>query len=224
MAELELAERLVYALVEVADGGVDVQLRRAQAAEEPISGYKMNPAAVPGAGLEDDRLRSLGLDGCEQILAYLVNGFVPRDSLPFALAALADALHRILDAVGVVHHVAPGTSLLAAAGVPVRAVGIDDGILARLFLAPDDAVPRVHVPQAVAGIAVDEVGAVGDLVPLPLIPVQVFPIAIGPLLKNLPCSVGFSSVKADGVQRKGQRGCPRYLQKSTSRESVFGQT
>ena len=64
-------------------------------------------AALSRAADVDDRLRAALLDGIEDGVGDVGEGLVPRDALPLPLAALADALHRIEDALLAVELLAP---------------------------------------------------------------------------------------------------------------------
>ena len=75
--------------------------------------------------------------------------------------------------------------LLAAARVHVRHAVFDLGVDAGLLFPPDDAVLRVDVEGAAARVAVDEVGSPGDLVPRPLLAVQVFPAVVSVVAEDL---------------------------------------
>src|SRR3990172_5972494 len=122
---------------------------------------------------------ALGGDRVDHQVGDLVERLFPRDALPLARAALADALERVLHPRRIVHAGAVTPALLAAARVEVRRVGADSRIVRRLLLAPDDPVLYVHVPGAVRLVpAVHEVRAADALVPPPLVAEHILPSAI----------------------------------------------
>ena len=112
----------------VAEGLVvaGVDLGRAQRIGEAVD-HALNAvdeAVVAGAGIDDDRLIAVGLLGLHELFGDGGDGLIPGDALPLVLAALADALHRVLDAVGAVGALRQGQALEAAAGVVVVGVGL----------------------------------------------------------------------------------------------------
>src|SRR5690606_13674130 len=99
------------------------------------------------------------------------------NALPLALAALAGALERIAQTVGLVHGGGVDGALLATARVGVGHLGIDLRIAGDLLLAQDNAVLDEDIPAAVAH-AVDAVSGVANAVPGPLVAIHVFPAAV----------------------------------------------
>src|ERR1019366_3794202 len=104
----------------------------------------------------------------------------PRDALPLARAAFADALERVFHARRVVHAGAVAGALLTAARIEVGGIGADRRVVSGLLLAPHQAILDEHIPRAVGLIpAIHEVRAAYHFVPGPFAPVDVLPRAVG---------------------------------------------
>ena len=103
----------------------------AQAAAEQV--HETTQRASRGAAyarrvVNIDSLVAVGVDGVPQLFGDGLKGLVPADLLVLAVAALRtlDALHRVVDAVGVVH---PATIAAAAqAGAGLRVVEVVGGV------------------------------------------------------------------------------------------------
>jgi len=124
-----------------------------------------------------DRVVLLVLDGVDDLLGDLGERLVPGDPLPLPLAALAGPTERVRDALVGVHVVAETRSLLTAPRVRIRERLVESGVVAGLLLAPHLPIPRVHLPRAAAR-AVDAVRRAGLPVPVPLLAVEVLPVAV----------------------------------------------
>ena len=107
----------------VADGAVAAGVGTAEQVRELVVQVRLGAVRT----LEEaERLGAVLVPQRSQALRHLVERLIPGDLLPFALAALARALERLLQAVGVVLEVFPTILLQAGAHVAlvVRVVGI----------------------------------------------------------------------------------------------------
>ena len=93
------------------------------------------------------------LRGCQ------IDSLVPRDALELALAALADALHGVVDAIGMVHPTTIRTATQARTGLRV----VEAGVLARAGVHPHNLIVLHMELQAAAARAVDGAMAPRDL-------------------------------------------------------------
>ena len=99
-------------------------------------------AAYARCVVDVDSLVAVGVDGVLQLLGDGLKGLVPADLLVLAVATLRalNALHRVVDAVGVVHPAAVAAAAQAGAGLRVVevvggvAVGVDPQDLAVLHM------------------------------------------------------------------------------------------
>ena len=88
------------------------------------------------------------VDDALELAGDRVNGLVPRDLLELAFAALADALHGVVDAVGVREPAAVRTTAQAGARLHL----VEAGVLARVGFHPGDLVVlHVELQAATAG-------------------------------------------------------------------------
>jgi hypothetical protein len=187
---VELAEGQVDAGAEVVDLGLDIGVEGAQRVHQAAVHQAGQEPAVGGSADVDDGLGAFLFDGVQHVIGDTREGVVPGDALPLALASLAGALQGVEDALGGVEELAPGGAFVAAHGVHVGDALLRGLVEAGLFLAPDHAVLDVDAERAVSGVAVDAMGAEGDLVPGPLLAPEVFPAAVGsPLLATLELEV-----------------------------------
>ena len=118
--------------------------------------HEIKKAVVAGTRRDAHRIGPELLGVLGELLGDLVEGLVPRDLFPLALAALAGPAHGVLGAVGVVHAVGMREALRANA-VPRRLGQIAHGG------ADDLAVAHVDV-QVAAAVAVAAAGAAEGLV------------------------------------------------------------
>ncbi len=174
-----LAAGDVGAGVMITDLRIDVEVRSVEQVCRPEQAGAMAAVGYGGAAVPVDGTRPLLFQDSKHVARDVAQRLVPAHPLPLAGATFSDAFERILQPVGIVHAQAVAPALLAAARVEVRDIGIGAGIGGRLFLAEHKAILYIDVPVAAALIpAVDVVGALGDLVPRPLLPEHVLPAAI----------------------------------------------
>ena len=91
------------------------------------------------------------VDNFFELRCRKIDGFVPRNALELALAALAGALHRVVDAVWAVHP----TTISAAAKARTRLRLVEIGVLARVGVDPHNLVILHMELQAATARAVD---------------------------------------------------------------------
>ena len=205
----------VGAGVEVPDVGEDVELDAAEKRGQAVGRGEPDMAQVAAAGMGHQGAGAVLLEDVDDLVGDLGRRLIPRDALPLALAALAGALHRVAQAVALVHRRRVDRALLAAAGVGVGGVRVDLRILGELLLAQHDAVLHVDAERAVAD-AVDAVGGVAHVVPGELVAVEIFPVAVGIVfvervgewlqLVQRPGAVG--GEHADAGERRGAEEFP----------------
>ena len=138
-------------------------------------------AQVAAAGVGHQLAGAVFFEDVDDLVGDLGRRLVPRDALPLALAAHPRALHRVAQAVALVHRGGVDGALLAATRIGVRGVRVDLRILRELLLAQYDAVLHVDAERAVAD-AVDAVGSVSDVIPGEFVAVEVLPGPIGIVL------------------------------------------
>ena len=110
-----------------------------------------------------DRLVAVLLDDLLELAGRGVDGLVPADALVLALAAGADALHGVVDAVGTVGP-AP---IAAAAQAGASFGGVEGGVGAGVGVHPGDLVVlHVHLQRASAGAVDGAVAPRGGLLGL----------------------------------------------------------
>ena len=164
----------------VADAGeaVDVGGGQPGVEEMPLHGRADSKVDVCGPVVIDDALVTVFLDHVQQLVGDLLQRLVPAQPLPLAGAALAGALHRILDPGRLVHGGAVDAAHRASTGVVVGDVLAGLGVGGGLFLAPDDPVLDVRLERA-GGVAVRaQVRDAHDLVPGPFLAVDILPAAV----------------------------------------------
>jgi hypothetical protein len=165
--------------VPVADLRIHVEVGRIEQSRDPGVARGLGAERNARARIPDDTVGSLLDDRRDHRVGDLAEGFVPRDSLPLARAALSHSLERIFHPRGVVHSFAEAAALLAAARVEIRHIRSDLRVVGGLLLAPDDPVLDVHVPGAVGLVpAVHPMAAAHDLVPAPALAVDVAPVPV----------------------------------------------
>src|SRR5690606_2186067 len=167
----------------VAHHGEAIELDAADQRGEAVGAGLAHHGLVTGALVGLELAGAIFLEDVDDLVGDLLGGLVPGNALPLALAALAGALERIAQTVGLVHGGGVDGALLATARVGVGHVGVHLRVLGDLFLANDDAVLHVDVPGAVAH-AVDAVGGVADAVPAPLVAVQILPATVGVFIRQ----------------------------------------
>lgn len=106
-----------------------------------------------------DRLVAVRVDDALELAGDGVDGLVPADLLELALTALPDALHGVVDAVGVGKPTTVGATAQAGAGLHV----LEIPVLGRVRVDPDDLVVfHMELKRATAG-AVDGAASPRDL-------------------------------------------------------------
>ena len=188
-AERHLAHRHPDARAVVTDLGVDVQHRGVQ--HQGGAQHRQAGAAV-GLGcalVPDDGAGAVAADHhVDHLVGDVVQSLVPAHPFPATLAARSDPLQGVTQARLVVHALRIAGTLLTATRVVVRDLGVDGLVDPCLLFAPDHAVLDVDVPVAAALVpAIDEVGALGDAVPLPLAPVHILEAGVGHVRKLERC-------------------------------------
>ncbi len=133
---------------------------------------------VGGARVEDEAVGAIFGDDVDQLVGDLLQRLVPAEPLPASRAPLSHALHRVADAGGVVHLCAVRAARRTAPRIEVGDVGELLGIVGVLLLAPDDAVLHVGVVGAGRDAVDPKVRDVDDVVPGPLVAVDVLPSPI----------------------------------------------
>src|SRR5690554_238919 len=161
----------------VPDHGKAVHLNAPHQRGETLGTGLTHHGLVAGALVGLELAGAILLENIDNLVGDLFGSLIPGDALPLAFAALAGALERVAQAVGLVHGGGVDGTLLTPPGVGVGYVGVHLGILGDLLFAQDDAVLHIDIPATVAH-AVDTVGGVTHVVPGPLVAVQVFPAAV----------------------------------------------
>ena len=108
---------------------------------------------------EDDLVRAVLVANLAELLADLVEGLIPADLLPLAFAALADALERLLQALGIIGLTACKAALLA--DVPI---GLFRGRVNDTLHALDLAIFHDGLERTVVVIAPARAGGVDERV------------------------------------------------------------
>ena len=148
--------------------------------------------------------QALVVDFFLDVRGYHVDGLVPRDALPLVLAALARALHGVLQAMVAFHHLdhVEAAHAQLAVGVGIQRVAFDAGQLAVLGV-------QQHAAGIVAtggGVVVGAGDGVAVFLPLPLAFVIGCPInAVQELLIIGHEPSSFSSLEHGPCARKQRR-------------------
>ena len=106
----------------VADVAGDVRPNRAEQRAEPLDARRARLGQHTCADVHVVRRGALLAQPVVEVLRHLGRRLVPRNALPLARAALTDALHRVEESIGLVHHLAVLGALVAAARVRVGQV------------------------------------------------------------------------------------------------------
>ncbi len=164
-----------------------------------------------GCQQREDRFRAVVLDGIEDGVGDVGERLVPGDLLELALAALADPLEGLGDAVRRVVAVAPAGPLLAAHRVHVRDPGLDRGVDARLLLADDLPVLGVDAEGTATRVAVHLVTTPGHGVPGPPAAIPIGPSAADSRHLDSPVRDGESSRACASARRRADPPRPRLI-------------
>jgi hypothetical protein len=175
---VHLAEGLEQTLQVVADRNVEVRHECIEGAREAHRAGERHGARVDVGSVHDDALGAVGRVGVEDGVGDLGERLVPAHALPLSLAALPHALQREAHPLAAREDVVEAAALLTALRIVVGVVGVGGFGAGRLLLAPDDAIPRVDPEGAAAGETLIGVGSPADLIPAPLVPVDVLPGAV----------------------------------------------
>ena len=142
----------------------------------------------------------------DDVVGDLGQRLVPANPLPLTLAALARATERVEHALVGVDVVGVAGPFLTASRIGVGEVVVDGRVVAGLFLSPDLPVLDVDVPRARPG-AVDAVGRPGHGVPVPLLAVEIFPLAVGVVADRVVDGLqSRHAVVRDGEARRAEEG------------------
>ncbi len=114
------------------------------------------PAEGAGAVVQVDRFIAVIFNKAFHIVGDDVEGFIPADAFELALAAQANALHRVLQAIRVIDAAAHRATAQAGANLVQSFIVVVTGIIGLNIF--DHAVDNVHTQRASAA-AVDSTGA-----------------------------------------------------------------
>ena len=135
-------------------GAVVLEIAAAEIEQAPPGAAGVDERLLARAVLPVERFVAVLLDGLAELVGDGLEGLVPGDALETAFAALADALHRVLEPVGTVEALAHVAALEAGAQL-AHLAAVLHGVVG--FDADHGAVLRVRAKRA-ALAAVDHAG------------------------------------------------------------------